>query len=164
MTKHKYKTFNQAATGALHIIVNRYATTFKDKTTFDRTQKFLSNWVTSISNGNILDYDESIVADVITQTAAESVRYLTTIGYDYTKIDKVLCQKQHDYGHRNISQFGLVGVAIRLADKLARIENLTKAGTTAKNESLTDSYVDIIGYAMIAIMWVECSFQLKLEK
>ena len=58
---------------------------------------------------------------------------------------------------------GIVGVGIRVCDKIARIDNLKKTGSPS-NESLMDSYIDIVGYAMIATMLQEESFKLKLAK
>ena len=74
---------------------------------------------------------------------------------------RILCSKQHDYGHKNISNFGIIGVAIRICDKIARIQNL-ESRETPNNESIIDSYSDIVGYSMIAIMLEEESFLLPL--
>jgi hypothetical protein len=75
---------------------------------------------------------------------------------------QLLCRKQHDYGHNNITNFGIVGVAIRICDKIARIDNLSKRQKPS-NESLVDSYLDIVGYSMISIMLAEDSFKLPLK-
>jgi hypothetical protein len=80
------------------------------------------------------------------------------------EMHKLLVGKQHDYGHGNILHFGTVGVAVRLCDKIARLLNLTKRGGEAKHEALTDTYMDILGYAVIAIMLEEGSFELELEQ
>lgn len=74
----------------------------------------------------------------------------------------ILIRKQHDYGHDNINRFGLVGVAIRLCDKIARMYNLLESDNPAKNEPLLDTYVDIVGYAAIAYMLETGTFQLEL--
>ena len=75
---------------------------------------------------------------------------------------QLLCRKQHDYGHNNITNFGIIGVAIRICDKIARIDNLSKRNQPI-NESLVDSYIDIVGYAMISIMLNKDSFTLPLK-
>jgi len=79
-------------------------------------------------------------------------------------IVETLIKKQHDYGHRNILTFGLRGLAVRLCDKIARMENLTKRGSEAQNEALTDTYLDIVGYAALALMLEDGSFELELEQ
>ncbi len=75
---------------------------------------------------------------------------------------ELLASKQHDYGHRNITAFGLVGVAVRMSDKIARLENLVQRDDDAVNEPLTDTYKDIVGYAVIAGMLLNNTFELEL--
>ena len=73
----------------------------------------------------------------------------------------VFCEKQHDYGARNISlggdmendedkQLALIGVAIRLNDKVQRLLNLVKSNSDPKNESIRDAFLDISNYGAIA--------------
>lgn len=82
--------------------------------------------------------------------------------WDVTEMAELLASKQHDYGHRNITSFGLVGVAVRMSDKIARLENLVKRDDDAVNEPLTDTYKDIVGYAVIAGMLLNNTFELEL--
>lgn len=85
--------------------------------------------------------------------------------FDAEAMHTLLCQKQHDYGHGNIMNFGVVGVAVRLCDKIARAVNLAKRGSNAvPNETVVDTYADIIGYAVIAVMLRNETFQLELEQ
>lgn len=88
-----------------------------------------------------------------------------TLGMDKTEEHKLLCRKQHDYGHGNISKFGLVGVAVRMCDKIARAENLVKLGGVSAQvtEPLKDTFEDIIGYAVIAVMLYRNTFMLPLD-
>jgi hypothetical protein len=74
----------------------------------------------------------------------------------------LLASKQHDYGHGNITAFGLLGVAVRMSDKIARLENLVKRDDDAVNEPLLDTYMDIVGYAVIAGMLLNNTFELEL--
>ena len=71
------------------------------------------------------------------------------------EISDILVRKQRDYGHDNIARFGRVGIAIRLHDKVARLENLISNNVNPQNESVLDNFVDLIGYAAIGIMWEE---------
>ena len=84
--------------------------------------------------------------------------------FSMDEMHRLLVGKQHDYGHSNILHFGMVGVAVRLCDKIARLQNLLKRGSEAKHEALTDTYMDILGYAVIALMLEEGSFELELEQ
>lgn len=81
---------------------------------------------------------------------------------DNGEIYEILCSKQHDYGHENIAKFGRDGVLVRMHDKIARLENLTKAGAQPKNETLRDNYIDAIGYCVIGAMWETGEFMLPL--
>ena len=77
---------------------------------------------------------------------------------------KILVRKQRDYGHENISRFGRQGLMVRMHDKIARLENLVNNGRTPENESVSDTIIDIAGYAAIGIMWESRQFLLPLEK
>lgn len=62
-------------------------------------------------------------------------------------------KKQLDYGSRNISDFGLVGVIIRMNDKFQRIKNLIGNRKKASvNESIRDTFRDVSNYAIIALL------------
>jgi hypothetical protein len=78
-------------------------------------------------------------------------------------IGKMLARKQHDYGHGNINAFGMIGVAVRMSDKVARLLNLIAKGAEAENESLTDTWLDIVGYAVIAQMLLAETFNRELD-
>jgi hypothetical protein len=82
--------------------------------------------------------------------------------WDMNEMLDLLASKQHDYGHGNITAFGLLGVAVRMSDKIARLENLVKRDDDAVNEPLLDTYMDIVGYAVIAGMLLNNTFELEL--
>lgn len=65
----------------------------------------------------------------------------------------LLDKKQLDYGPRNISSFGLLGVVIRMNDKFERLKTLLfdkGRRSKANNESIADSFNDVCNYAIIA--------------
>lgn len=84
--------------------------------------------------------------------------------------------KQRDYGHGNILKFGLMGLVVRLSDKIERLKNLQHRGacivaedgfTVLKaadpvNESIEDSKLDIIGYSSIALLLLDGTFTREL--
>lgn len=78
------------------------------------------------------------------------------------KVAKILISKQHDYGKSNILDFGELGVIVRVNDKIARLKNLNSKGIIPKNESVDDTWLDIAGYAIIAMMLRDDSFNLEL--
>lgn len=70
----------------------------------------------------------------------------------------LLLQKHKDYGPLNISRSPggpINGLRVRMWDKIARINNLVDKGVTPQNESLKDSFIDLLNYAAIAIMVLE---------
>ena len=78
------------------------------------------------------------------------------------KVAKTLISKQHDYGKSNILDFGEAGVMVRVNDKIARLKNLHIKGLMPKNETVDDTWLDIAGYAIIAMMLRDGSFNLEL--
>jgi hypothetical protein len=62
-----------------------------------------------------------------------------------------LDRKQRDYGSRNISEFGEMGILMRVWDKICRLKNLM-GKENPKNESIDDSWLDMANYAIIAIL------------
>ncbi len=84
--------------------------------------------------------------------------------WDEDEIVALLCRKQHDYGHGNILAFGMIGVAIRDSDKVARWKNLTASGAEGTAEPAIDALLDMVGYAVIAQMLLDGTFMLELEE
>lgn len=68
----------------------------------------------------------------------------------------LLLQKHKDYGPKNIANAPggpLVGLAVRLHDKLARLAHLTRTGAEMpKNESIRDTFLDIANYGIIGLL------------
>lgn len=80
------------------------------------------------------------------------------------RVTELLCSKQHDYGHGNISKFGTVGLMVRMSDKAERLRNLRGKTTSPQNESLVDTLLDILGYSVLALMWIDGTFMLELAE
>lgn len=74
-----------------------------------------------------------------------------------------LIKKQRDYGHENISKFGRYGLLVRTHDKLARLRNLQATQNSPQNESIIDTYTDVVGYSAIGMMLERNWFGLKLK-
>ena len=70
----------------------------------------------------------------------------------------LLLDKHKDYGPTNISNAPggpLNGLRVRMHDKTARINHLIDTGAEPTNESLKDSFLDLLNYSAIAIMVLE---------
>ena len=64
----------------------------------------------------------------------------------------LLDRKQRDYGSENISGFGEFGVMVRLADKQARLKRLLTNSIAPSNESIEDTYIDMVNYPILALL------------
>lgn len=67
----------------------------------------------------------------------------------------LLIKKHKDYGPTNISLSPggpLNGLRVRMHDKTARINHLIDSGATPENESLRDSFLDLLNYSAIALL------------
>lgn len=73
---------------------------------------------------------------------------------DSNRLNRLLSSKQSDYGYKNILSFQQLGCVVRVSDKIARLTNLLDPNKMEKpnNESIEDSYYDLIGYCVIAAM------------
>lgn len=78
-------------------------------------------------------------------------------------VSRILCSKQRDYGKSAISRFGREGLVIRVHDKIARLKNLLLSNAKPTNESISDTFTDIIGYCALGIMWERGWFSLPFD-
>lgn len=68
---------------------------------------------------------------------------------------ELMKKKNQDYGanddpYRNFHQFGLLGILVRMSDKLARLQTFSERGSFAVNdEGLEDTVKDLINYAVL---------------
>lgn len=79
------------------------------------------------------------------------------------ELRELMIDKQRDYSHSNITDFGEYGVLVRLNDKVCRLKNLL-GKKEPKNESIEDSWIDAANYAIIALMLRKGTFTLPLKE
>jgi hypothetical protein len=77
--------------------------------------------------------------------------------------DRVMVKKQLDYGNLNIAIWDVLGVAVRLTDKVMRLRELILSGRLPQNESIRDTAVDIRNYGLILLMLVDGLWGLPME-
>ena len=75
-----------------------------------------------------------------------------------------LAEKQAAYGTGNILAFGYSGIHVRMSDKVARLRNMIDNDREFDWEPLEDAWFDLVGYAVIARMLADGTFQLPLER
>lgn len=81
--------------------------------------------------------------------------FADSVAETYAEAEGVLIRKHRDYGPKNISLSPggpLNGLRVRMHDKLARINNLLDTGAEPANESLRDSFLDLMNYSAIALL------------
>ena len=68
------------------------------------------------------------------------------------EVVQLLDSKHRDYGTDNIRKFGSYGVLVRVSDKVERLINLSDRGTEPLFETTEDTWRDIAGYAILALI------------
>ena len=64
-------------------------------------------------------------------------------------------QKNADYGDA-FTNYGPIGVIVRIGDKISRLNNISKKSVTMVNdEKLRDTLIDLHNYAAMAIMLID---------
>lgn len=74
-----------------------------------------------------------------------------------TNMAKTYAAKNHDYGNsfeQSLDKFGLLAAAVRMGDKMNRIESLSKKEAEVKDESIKDTLLDLANYAIMTVMWL----------
>jgi len=81
--------------------------------------------------------------------------FVTNVWSILDSAGNLLIRKHHDYGPKNIAHSpggALNGLRVRMWDKVARINNLLDSNVAPSNESLRDSFLDLLNYSAIAMM------------
>jgi hypothetical protein len=117
----------------------------------------MAEYVNTFTRGGVSDHpagsangNNNLAPDTgkVNQFAADMWEVLDSAG-------NLLLSKHKDYGPTNISLSPggpLNGLRVRMHDKTARINHLIDSGATPENESLRDSFIDLLNYSAIALM------------
>lgn len=111
-------------------------------------QDFLEEMFFNLAVAGLHGY--SLISEQDHQSSAGLV-YATVVG------------KQKMYGHGNIARFEVPGIVIRMNDKLERLKNLRGFDGPVLFEPVKDTWLDICGYSIIAIMWIRGWFLLDMK-
>ena len=151
-------TWNAAATEAVRELVAREGT----PRTVDEIRTFYDAALERFLEPEL---DPSITAAMWSEFGAQCRASSVTIASEsllwQTVIDTVIT-KQRDYGKENILRFGQYGLAVRVHDKLARLEHLLANGTAPNHESLGDTVLDLVGYSVLGLLLARGWFDLPL--
>lgn len=87
-----------------------------------------------------------------TNTQTNRVEQMETIQTEALELFK---KKNTDYGDA-FATYGIVGVLVRMGDKISRLSSITKSGITlVNNESLRDTLMDLHNYSAMAMMLLD---------
>lgn len=84
--------------------------------------------------------------------------FTVNLNSTFGEAQHLLMRKHQDYGPHNIGRAPggpLNGLAVRLHDKVARLAHLMGDVREPKNESLRDTFMDIMNYGAIGVMVVD---------
>jgi len=62
-------------------------------------------------------------------------------------------KKNTDYGDA-FANYGIVGVMVRMGDKIARINSLSRNKNKVTDESIMDTFIDLYNYSIMALMLI----------
>jgi len=112
--------------------------------------------VDEYGDGNSVDRLQGRNYYIQTNTDKEvSEKFITDMWAVFDSAGSLLLRKHSDYGPLNVAHSpggALNGLRVRMWDKIARINNLLDNGVKPSNESLRDSFVDLMNYSAIAQM------------
>ena len=121
----------------------------------------MSEWEKALKSGVESTSNKTLTATEFIEKnypeTSQELRELQSMQY------KLFCSKQQDYGSGNISlggdmsnekdrQFAMLGLSIRMNDKMQRLLNLLKSDAKPNNESIEDTLIDISTYALMTII------------
>ena len=105
-------------------------------------------------NYTITQYNEQIKQGGFTAADEEPIPYILAPDH-HNVAEEIAClldRKGQDYGTENIKKFGSYGVLVRVSDKVERLINLSRKEGQVNFESVEDSWKDIAGYAILALI------------
>ena len=132
----------------------------KVKVIREKTGKEISRMDIIGQNGNDgLHYEADLDAiSFITKKYPETTKMFQDMQFEQWEL---FCKKQKDYGPKNISvgtnleteeevKLALTGLWFRMNDKMQRFQQIVINNQEPENESLTDTFMDLANYALIA--------------
>ena len=119
---------------------------------FARGSQIIDGYGDDSTLDRLQGWDDNLPANA---GAKISEQFITDVWQIFDSAGSLLLRKHKDYGPKNIAHSPggpLNGLRVRLWDKIARINNLLDSGVKPSNESLRDSFIDLLNYSAIAIL------------
>ena len=117
-----------------------------------RSGKIIDGYGDDISLDRLQEWDDNLQAYANSQVDDE---FIANVWKVLDSAGNLLIRKHHDYGPKNVAHSPggpLNGLRVRMWDKVARINNLVDSKVSPSNESLRDSFIDLLNYSAIALM------------
>jgi hypothetical protein len=117
-----------------------------------RGSKIIDGYGDDNSFDRLQEWNNNLQANPYKEVNDEFIRDIWAI---LDSAGNLLIRKHSDYGPKNIAHSPggpLNGLRVRMWDKVARINNLLDSRVSPSNESLRDSFIDLLNYSAIAIM------------
>jgi Nucleotide modification associated domain 1 len=111
-----------------------------------------------VNGSRFLDSPDGFHIESNNNHITSSEKFISDVWNIMDSAGNLLIKKHKDYGPKNISQSPggpLNGLRVRMWDKTARINHLIDSGATPENESLRDSFIDLLNYSAIAMMVID---------
>lgn len=147
----------------IHRIVKSMPGTTVDKVLYEKTIEadsrlsmlydlIFNNSTPSTSKYNTLQVSQDKGISIAPNKSAYKFKELTD------KMCETYIRKNHDYGNsfdKSLDKFGLVASAVRIGDKMNRIESLVQEKAMVQDESIKDTLLDMANYAIMTVMWMD---------
>jgi hypothetical protein len=99
-----------------------------------------------------MKFDENMPGQWACDKMNDDLDFGENLGEVLHEIAELMKDRHKKYGNSNISKRGIPGILVRLDDKLARIDN---GDMDYADESYRDAWIDVVGYGLIALMWLD---------
>lgn len=154
----RYTMFDNWEDACMAVLVAMDKNTWPEKANIQHLKVQQSGLGKSVRSLEAIDMETIIV---IGEAAVSQMKFENK--WDTKKVQSLLISKQNDYGHSNILMFGHTGIAIRMCDKIARLITLVDGRAKVKDETVLDTWSDLVGYSVIAQMLWNGTFTLSLK-
>lgn len=111
------------------------------------SEEIVSQYETATNSGPVMK-DRSSTYEHSSET--DDLAWITDA---LAEIESIMRERHDKYGPGNIAQFGDFGVMVRLSDKLSRLQH--SSGKDYADEATRDAWLDVIGYGLIGLAWVD---------
>ena len=132
---------------------------FSNISTFNDCDINLQNLFNMLLTGSIdVSQSKNVFIKIKNTAIAEIVKNKqTNIETILKTVENIGLNKNNDYGSNNILKYGIIGIIVRIGDKIARLKNLMSNNTkqSVLDEKIEDTLLDTINYATYGEMLSE---------